>query len=240
MKFVLILCGEENLYWLNLCLDNLKRNTSKDIIVIHNGVDNIKHDNKIEIKSIDDNLKQNRLIKTSITNWIKDDFCYIDNDVIAINNVDNIFNHFKAPITFATDHVVTVDHFSPWAVKNGKLQDAILQKFKIKVDPNWSLWNGGVFLGNQQSEEFFKIWNEYTNSVFDDPNWENRDQGSLVATVWKLGLQNHARLPVECNWISQHTSLIHGATNFQKVKMIHFIHKGKGTDTIEFNQVMTK
>lgn len=184
-----------------------------------------------------DKFINNRLIKTSIPKIVKTKFCYIDNDVLAINNVDEIFSEFKKPITFATDHVVTVNHFSPWAVKKGTLQENIFEKFKVKVDANWSLWNGGVFVGDENSKEFFDIWNDYTKQILEDENWIKRDQGSLTATVWKLGLQNHSRLPIEYNWISQHTSLTNGPIDFEKIKLIHFIHKGKGTDKEEFNQV---
>jgi hypothetical protein len=49
MIFVLIVTGEENLNWLNLCVFFLKRNTSKDILVIHDGVDGIHHKNKMKV-----------------------------------------------------------------------------------------------------------------------------------------------------------------------------------------------
>jgi hypothetical protein len=49
------------------------------------------------------------------------------------------------PVTFGTDHVVTLDYFSTWAVKNGTLSQRIKEDFCIETDPKWSLWNGGVF-----------------------------------------------------------------------------------------------
>lgn len=75
-------------------------------------------------------------------------------------------------------------------------------KWQIKVaDPNWQHWNGGVFLFSDDSKEFMDTWHNYTMEIFKDPNWKTRDQGTLIATVWKLGLQKHPTLDKKWNLI---------------------------------------
>jgi hypothetical protein len=85
------------------------------------------------------------------------------------------------------------------------LKQAIAESFSIEVkDPTWQHWNGGVFLFNSESVEFLETWHRLTLNAFNLPYWKTRDQGTLIATVWKFGLQNHPELPVEFNFIADY------------------------------------
>jgi hypothetical protein len=85
------------------------------------------------------------------------------------------------------------------------LQLEIENAFQIKIDEaNWQHWNGGVFLFDDQSEDFLHAWHSKTMQIFSMPNWKTRDQGTLIATAWELGLQNQPLLSSEFNFIADY------------------------------------
>ena len=67
--------------------------------------------------------------------------------------------------------------------------------------PDWTLWNGGVFLFDEASEPFFDAWHAMTRRTMADPYWRTRDQGTLAAAAWKFGLQDQPVLPQRFNFI---------------------------------------
>lgn len=85
------------------------------------------------------------------------------------------------------------------------LQKAIKDDLGVDVkEPNFQHWNGGVFLFNQDSVPFLDQWHQWTLAAFDLPNWLTRDQGTLIATVWKLGLEKHKTLPLSYNFLADY------------------------------------
>jgi hypothetical protein len=89
--------------------------------------------------------------------------------------------------------------------------------FQIDVkDTNWQHWNGGLFLFNDASSAFLSMWHKLTLAAFELPNWKTRDQGTLIATVWKLGLENQPVLTKKWNFLAD-------ANNE------HLTFEGKGT-----------
>jgi len=113
------------------------------------------------------------------------------------------------------------------------LQEQIEKTFAIKItETEWQHWNGGVFLFNEQSHSFLNAWHEKTIKIFNLPEWKTRDQGTLIATAWEFGLQNHSLLPVNFNLIAdyQHRNMQHlGALQFkfdneEKIIDPYFIH----------------
>jgi len=85
------------------------------------------------------------------------------------------------------------------------LTEKIKSKFNIDVaEKNWRHWNGGVFLFNKDSVSFLDAWHDMTMTIFEDPDWKTRDQGTLIATVWKFSLQKHNRLPEIFNFIADY------------------------------------
>jgi hypothetical protein len=250
-RFVLVATGRKHVEQANTCLSYLKQYTRTEIVVITTE-DNVNHDNVLVVKGPSSHPGQiNRFIKTSLYKYVDADglCCYLDNDVYAVHpDIDLIFDQFESPMTFATDHVSTVQSFSRWALKKGDLREEISKLFDVDVENEWRLWNGGVFLFNQDAVEVMQSWHDFTTSIFDNPNWNLRDQATLAAAVWKHGLQDHKRLPVEFNWIVQHSGLAsaHPTAEFdgkvfknneKTLKLLHFIHKGKGDDAEEFRHL---
>ncbi len=99
-----------------------------------------------------------------------------------------------------------------WETKDGKihkfevpkcshLSEYLEKEYGIKIPNNWQHWNGGVFLFNDESEEFLNYWQEITIKEFSNPYTKTRDQGTLALSVWKFGLENHPNIPEEFNWI---------------------------------------
>lgn len=92
-----------------------------------------------------------------------------------------------------------------WKNECDHLTKYIYNTFKIKVkDKNWQHWNGGVFLFNDTSHSFLETWHQKTMHIFTLPNWKTRDQGTLIATVWELGLQDHPVLDKKWNFLADY------------------------------------
>lgn len=90
-----------------------------------------------------------------------------------------------------------------WKDECNHLTEFINEAFNIKVaEKNWQHWNGGVFLFNDSSLEFLESWHKKTMTIFNLANWKTRDQGTLIATVWELGLQDHPVLDKKWNFLA--------------------------------------
>src|SRR5579862_6996129 len=213
--FVFVACGDKHVETARLSLSFLKAFSKCDILVLRSrSTVSLDHDQVIDahIPPAYTDHQASILIKTGLHNYVGDlrsDYCYLDNDVIAVNDsVDTIFSRRCGPVSFAPDHV-RMDAFSRFAVhcdcvsgRCNHLRDAIQATFDVEVeDPRWQHWNGGVFLFNSESTEFMDLWNRYTRRIFSDPTWKTRDQGTLIAAAWKLGLQHLETLPSRFNTV---------------------------------------
>jgi hypothetical protein len=91
---------------------------------------------------------------------------------------------------------------SIWVNECHHLQENIQKKFGITVtNNNWRHRNGGVFLFDDRSFEFLDTWHNFTLEIFKDPEWKTRDQGTLIATHWKFGIQDQPPLNKRWNFI---------------------------------------
>jgi len=89
--------------------------------------------------------------------------------------------------------------------KCSHLQEQIETSFKISVrNSHWNHWNGGVFLFNDESHQFLESWHQKTLAIFELDEWKTRDQGTLIATVWEWGLENHPYLDKQWNFIANY------------------------------------
>ncbi len=214
-SYVYVVCGNEHADRVNTSLEFLKKYTRKDIVILGCGISApVNHDQLVHVARIEgfDDHQMAIMIKTGIHHYLNGPNltgCYLDNDVIAVNkDIDSIFSRVKGPFAFAPDHY-QLPTFSRYAVDCGcaesqcnHLVEAIQKKFKVTVkDPGWAHWNGGVFVFKPESKPFFDLWNRYSRNIFDDPYWKTRDQGTLVAAAWKLGLQKTPTLPRDYNFI---------------------------------------
>jgi len=85
------------------------------------------------------------------------------------------------------------------------LTESISEDFNIRVsNKNWQHWNGGVFLFDDQSEDFLNGWHDKSLQAFDLPNWKTRDQGTLIATAWEFGLDKHKTLDKKWNFLADY------------------------------------
>jgi hypothetical protein len=195
---------------------------------------------RVDVPEQFSNLQGSRYLKTSIHRLIKPlegKYCYLDNDVYAVHkSAADIFKYKKGLITFAPDHLATIEIFSKDALRVGQLTEEIARKFAVQVERTWRLWNGGVFLFDKASFKFLDTWHQFTMSIMHDYRWQTRDQGTLIATIWKYGIQDQATIPEEFNWIARHSKspgytlrfkhneFVH---NKKAIKFIHFIHEVK-------------
>ncbi len=121
--FVYIVCGKKSfIEELNFSLAFLKHFSRYPIIVLTDNTRNeinINHDNIINVKTpshLPDH-QAHLYLETRALHYLKasknDIFCYLDSDVIAINDkINHIFDEYTSPVNFAKDHC-TIDYFSP-------------------------------------------------------------------------------------------------------------------------------
>ena len=213
--FVFVVCGDQHAARTNIALKFLKHFSRNDIIVVASHTHlQLDCDQVItpKVPAKLDTRQAGIFLKTSLHKILKLDqrkFCYLDNDVVAVSeDVDTIFTHARGPISFAADHC-SFGQFSRYAVncrcrqaECGHLHAAIRRQFGVNIPgKTWQQWNGGVFVFDRLSVKFMELWHKNTLSIFKNPYWRTRDQGTLAATVWQLELQNHPMLPREFNFI---------------------------------------
>jgi glycosyltransferase involved in cell wall biosynthesis len=213
--FVLLACGDRYVDRVNAALRYLKRATRHDIVVLRSrSLSAVNHDQIIECAPPNHftdreacvSLKTNvhRILGNLSRSW-----CYLDSDIIVLNSrVDRVFDHLHGEVAFARDHV-NIDALSQHIVKCGcadarcnHLRQEIQTRFNVHIpDGRWIPWNGGMFAFGPDSFEFLDQWHEYAGSTLSSGLWHSRDQGSLAATVWKMGLQRLPPLPRRYNRI---------------------------------------
>lgn len=216
--FAYVIVGDSQVPRLNHSLAFLKRFVRCEVVVVAGRCSApIHHDQIVRpcVETCFDNHQASILLKTNLHRVLggldKLGFtcCYLDSDVIAVDpEAGNIFTRKNGPVTFAADHT-RLPRFSRFAVKcpcfEGEcdhLRQGIREKFGIEVaEPDWQHWNGGVYLFDAESTEFLDTWHDLTRQIFEDPFWKTRDQGTLVATVWKHGLERQSTLDRNFNYI---------------------------------------
>lgn len=96
---------------------------------------------------------------------------------------------------------------SIWVNQCHHLPEYIQDKFGVKVkNLNFHHWNGGVFIFGDESHDFLENWHQWSLEIFNDPKWKTRDQGTLIATVWKFGLQKQPPLHEKWNYICDYNN----------------------------------
>ena len=213
--FAFVIVGDSQVPRLNHSLRFLKRFSRQDIVVVASRCNATIHHEQVLRLPVDEHFDDHQasiLLKTNLHRVLGNPpaaCCYLDSDVVAVDpRADHIFARKRGPVTFAADHT-RLARFSRFAVRcacvKGEcdhLRESILAKFAIEVnDPNWQHWNGGVYLFDSESTDFLDTWHNFTRAIFDDPGWKTRDQGTLVATVWKFGLESQPTLDRKFNCI---------------------------------------
>ncbi len=124
-----------------------------------------------------------------------------------------------------------------WEGSCSCLQKVINSNLGIGVnDDNWQHWNGGVFLFSKESASFLEEWHQLTMQIFENPYWKTRDQGTLIATVWKMNLEAQPRLATQWNFLvdannervvfnADGTGSIDGGRQTFKTEFAHIYHR---------------
>jgi hypothetical protein len=173
-------------------------------------------------------------------------------------NGEVFMTHFRWPAiskqsglkwNYVKGHPLLPDGRSLWQMSCNHLKNQIESTFNVKVgNENFQHWNGGVFLFNDDSHGFLESWHSATMKIFKDPNWKTRDQGTLIATVWKFQLQNHPTLNKKWNliadyynqeleWMEDHKIQLH-KNEIYEPKLIHVYHHFQDTSWEFWNQLM--
>ena len=235
--FVLTICGDDGVTDVNFCLLFMKKWIKDPICVLASRVTlPINNDWIINVDTPAhfSNLQMSRYLKTGIQKFIpikKDTiYCYLDNDVYFLSEKSlEMFDLFKGTVLFGNDHKETVSMFSEWSLRYGNLDEAIDRYFSVKVDKDWRIWNSGVYLFDHTAVDFLNTWHDMVCSTFSLPQWIVKDQGPLVAAVWKYGFQNRIVLPPEYNWL-------YGLSEFDKGKC-DYTNKGFNCMGIEIKTI---
>lgn len=235
VAFVFVACGsEDRIRALHRSLEHLRPRTRANILVVTDTRRNrlaIRHDAVVDIETphcLSDH-RASVFLKTSLHQLVPAQHrcCYLDTDVLAVGDgVDAVFEHARGSVTFARDLVRLESRFgtfSPWAVNcpcdrsSGSPCDhlamAAERKFGVRIPRDWAHWNGGVFLFGPESSEFMNLWHRLTLAIFEDPYWRTRDQATLAAAAWKLGIQHQECLPPRFNFIAD---LANSALHFDR------------------------
>lgn len=118
---------------------------------------------------------------------------------------------FDLKYDFFTMQIKNKKGKSIWVNQCDHLKEYIKNKFDIDISKNkWNHWNGGVFIFNDSSHDFLNFWHNATMEIFKDPQWKTRDQGTLIATVWKFQLENQTPLAEQWNYICDYNNVLFG------------------------------
>jgi|HubBroStandDraft_6_1064221.scaffolds.fasta_scaffold01118_3 glycosyltransferase involved in cell wall biosynthesis len=212
--FVYVVCGDRHVERLNVSLRFLKKFSRSEIVIVASRTSlRLEHDQVVHAADNDrlNDHQMGLLLKTNVHRLAGDHKvlgCYLDTDVIATHHeVNSIFDAARGPFAFAPDHV-DLSTFSSWAVACGcrslrcdHLSEAIRETFSVDVDSSWQHWNAGVFVFSEDAAPLLDCWHEFTQRVIADASWQTRDQGTLIAAAWKMGLQHAPTLPRKFNFI---------------------------------------
>lgn len=173
-KFVFVVCGgSEHIEKLNFSLKFLRKYSKNEIIALSDLKRNeikIEHNNIIQIDTPEDfdHHQASIFIKTGLNKFLPKthNYCYLDGDIVAINEkVDEIFNFYKPPITFAKDHC-SLQYFSPHAMNCSCIVNKIKndETFKIKISQLFEKIDFSNPKIKAQSQQLLQIFAEYQNN----------------------------------------------------------------------------
>jgi hypothetical protein len=251
LTFFLVACGEDHVSRLPLSIEFLRKFCPRNYITVLSDrvLPGVSADrcHAVDFSPEISMVARSRLLKTSIDQYLDSNFelgCYLDTDLFPVSKrALSIRDHFQPPITFARDHNMTVERFGEWSLNSAhpsfpQLHVALKEKFDMVVDPQWHLWNGGLFLFNRDAIPFLNCWHQYSRAILEDPLWIERDQASLIAAVATHGMFDHPPLPPRYNWLVRHSGA-HGlelqfednrffTDEEQELCFLHFI-EGQGS-----------
>jgi hypothetical protein len=177
-------------------------------------------------------------------------FDHEDNPVMHKINMRKVAKKAGLKWNYLKNEMTLPDGRNLYSNHCAHLSQKIKEKFKISItDSNWQHWNGGVFLFGPESKLFMDTWHQFTKEIIADPEWKIRDQGTLIATVWKLGLQTHPTLDQKWNLILDYYypdlavnklgEITIQGEEFIKPELVHIYHHWGDVHWKIWTQVMT-
>jgi hypothetical protein len=122
-----------------------------------------------------------------------------------------------------TNRWLNAKHEDIHDVQCSHLRESLLNKFDVAADGKELLWNGGIFLFDEGSNDFMNTWHQIVCDILSDHRWRTRDQAALYITSRKFNLdpaENH--LEKKWNWLITENTELDLLMN-EKVKP-HFVH----------------
>lgn len=159
------------------------------------------------------NVERSRLIKTSIPDYVDDDFLYIDCDTIIADDLSSITDFNCNTAGILDGHVMLSEHIHKkyFLQRDKKLGFSGTKKADCNI-------NGGVIFARkcEESKELFKKWNEvWKYSAYQKHDFH--DQSALNEANYQTGLKMQ-HLPGEWNCQPSHG----GLAFLQNAKIIHY------------------
>ncbi len=178
-KFVFAVCGPERcISQLAFSIERLKRFTHNDIIVVTDSCRNeipISYENIIDIATPSEynDHEASIYLKTSLHKILPHGhtYCYLDSDVVCLSEkVDEIFNYYYAPITFANDNA-PLEYFSPHAMnceclENHAHRGEIIAKFKAEVAKHIGDFDLDAYSVKNDRKELADLFTKTKHSVW--------------------------------------------------------------------------
>jgi len=156
-------------------------------------------------------LSPNKFILNNDFVYVKKEKLWRDNagNAVLYASEDSAIAKIEASTPYRCDvtngHIWTLNGKEVFDCKCNHLLENIESTFGTKISQkDWHHWNGGVFLFDSSSHAFLNMWHKRTMLIFTLPNWKTRDQGTLISTVWEMGLQNAPVLPTSFNHIADY------------------------------------
>jgi len=112
-------------------------------------------------------------------------------------------------------------------LKCDHLKQFLQEDFGVTVPNGWQHWNGGVFLFDDSASVFFNDWHQAVIQVFENLRWKTRDQGALIATVFKHQLCERQLLDHRFNLI-----VVNETEESKHLGKAQFLLNGKIVDAV--------
>ena len=184
--------------------DSLKRAEIKKYV---SKIISVQFDEKVS------NVERSRLIKTSIPEYVDDDFLYIDCDTIIADNLSEIEKILYKTAGILDGHVMLNEHIHKkyFLARDKKLGFHGTEAAECNI-------NGGVIFARkcEESKNLFKSWNEaWKYSAYQKHDFH--DQSALNEANYRTGLKMQL---LDGEWNCQPS---HGGLAFLKnAKIIHY------------------
>jgi hypothetical protein len=203
---------------------NYNKSITKELLLLEDKFRTIKRNPLLSIfYSIKSKISRNKL-------WLDDNFYFDKGERAWKNKAHDIVMYDigieefakKLDFSYSKEKDKWINQFGNdfWLLECNHLKEAIKNDLGIMVEDScWQHWNGGVFLFNDASHEFLERWHQLTLKTFELQSWKTRDQGTLIATVWDFGLQNHQVLDKKWNFLADNNN-----------PMLNFNHEGFFTE----------